>query len=195
MASGKVSRRGFIAGAGATAGLAFLGAAQSASASEKTYGDGPFRGELPDGTALVSGVIEQLSGTDGFVIQGSPAVAVILGADVRLWRDGPASLEDFRRGDSVSVQGRWASQDSFVARIVEPMYFDVSGAVESVSGGVITTTGGSVRVGGSTLVMKPAGGSRALRNSDIAPGASIQVIARRESGDPPLVAVRVVPAS
>lgn len=193
MAGGKVSRRAFIGGAGAAA-VALSGAGSPVGAAFAAGGGdaGPFRGELPDGTAVVSGLVDRVVPPASLLLQGSPTVEIALSDGAQLWRDRTVTLEDFRTGDSVSALGRPVGETSFVADVLEPMYYNVSGIVQSVTAGIVTTSGGAFRLSGSTQVLQSSGGTRPLEASDLRLGRSIQVIARREAGDPSLVAVRVV---
>jgi hypothetical protein len=175
---------------GAAAGSGVLAGRVLAAGSDSGL-VGPYRGELGDGTAVFSGVVEEV-GQSGFTLQNAEGVSVMTSTKTSFWRDGVAELHDLREGDSVTAQGAWADDSRFVASKVEPTYFNVTGVVEALSNDAIATSGGVARLTGSTERIDDQGAVQPVRAGDLKPGTSVNVLARRERGPAPFVAVQIV---
>jgi Domain of unknown function (DUF5666) len=195
MSEHPINRRRFIRRAAGTVGIAATAGLvpRTALAGDKNGWVGPYRGELPDGTALFTGVIQAIAPT-ALTFESAEDITVVITRNTRMWRDGNVGVEAFREGDGVTAYGSWIDSSTFKSTRVEPTYFDFVGAVEALENGVIRTSGGLARTTSATEKVDANGQPRLLRDGDLSLGSYVSVLARRERDQIPFVAVQITPA-
>jgi hypothetical protein len=186
-----LDRKRFVRVATATAGALSFGLVADRAGAAAPDSIGPFRGALQDGTAVLSGVVARVDDS-GIALEGpEPDLRVRVDSKTTVWRDAPVDVADLRRGDYISAVGQWTSSETFVASEVAPTYFNLAGQINRVDANLLATSGGTAQITNRTRVLTRAGALLPISEATLRRGSPISVMARRQSGSPEFVAVRV----
>lgn len=186
------SRRHLLVGAGATGSAGALALLRSQRSSGAPAGPPPGTHFSDAAGAGVGGVIESIESAFEVVLRTPEGnrIRVRFADDAEFWRDRPARLRDFSRGEEVVVEGEWAEDESiFRGTGLINMYVPLRATVLGVSGARITTTAGIVRVVHESRHQRRDGLVPAF-GRDFVPGQTIEATARIEPGSGDYVALR-----
>ncbi|MGH8602341.1 MAG: twin-arginine translocation signal domain-containing protein, partial [Gammaproteobacteria bacterium] len=136
-----ISRRQFLLGAGAVAGLAAL-APRTASAEVVEYAE--------DSGLWVAGIVHSIELPSTLHVAGpqDPRTiddTILFSEDATFWRDRLATLADFEIGDDVFVEGQWEG-DVFLGTDLSILSRRIDGSIAAVNLPRIETTGGNARL-------------------------------------------------
>jgi hypothetical protein len=172
----KLSRRGFVLGAGAAA---LTGTSLGRTSAVHAAADV----EEPD---LLVGILDRVDGSAAVHVQTTDGiVAVNLSTNAVFCRDDGYELDRFVSGDEVVVEGRWNGA-VFVGSFLTVMFHTVAGRVVQRVGSQLATTGGIVTITRHTLFVE--GNWRPLKEGDLIVGDAIDVLARKDAATGNLVA-------
>jgi hypothetical protein len=187
-----LDRKRFVKVATAAAGALSFGLVADRAGATDADSIGPFRGALQDGTAVLSGVIDRVDGSEIAVQGPEPDLRIRVGRKTTVWRDAPVDIAELRQGDYISAVGKWTDSETFVASEVAPTYFNLAGQIKRVDANVLATSGGAAQITNRTRVLTRAGALLPIAEATLREGSSISMMARRQSGgSPEYVAVRV----
>lgn len=136
----RITRRGLLVGA--AAGLGALGPISAARAEVVEYAEDP--------GGWVAGVVASVELPNVLRIAGPQDPQTVddtvrFSEDAAFWRDRPATLADFRTGDDVFVEGRWAD-GVFLGTYLTSLSWRLDGSIVAVDAPRIETTGGAIRL-------------------------------------------------
>ncbi len=147
-----------------------LGAVSDLAASAAEEGDS------------VSGVVERLVDARTLELRASAGelVTVMLAADAKVFRDGPAELPAFTTGERVTARGRPGAAGGWIADEVQPVYELIETQVTDRRADRIDTEAGALAVDGRTQARTYVGGFGAVAPRTIRKGDSVVALVRRE---------------
>ena len=179
----RITRRSFLgvsAAVGSYAVLSHIGLGEVDASDAITVGAG--EGVLP-------GVVDRVELPDTLYVRNEAGlVTVRFPSSAKLWRSGPAQLQDFVAGDRVVAQGKWVA-GIFVATRLLPALQLVNLRIMDRNGDVLTTNGRTVRITRRTVFIQ--GQERKTPIPELPVGTDITALGRVDPLTDELVAGKI----